>query len=210
MNSAVVTTPVKVIIKTGPRGRQGTQGNTGPAIELQTTGTHIQWRVVGAATWTNLIALSALVGPPGTTTFAGLTDLPTANAALAPYLTQAERIEMVVAASDETSNLTTGTGRVTFRVPRGFTLTGVRTSVNTAPVGNTIIVDVNKNGVSVFTTRVSIDAGEKTSVTAATPAVLDAAQVSIADDDEITIDIDQVGSSTAGRGLKVTLLGTRA
>ncbi|GIW32568.1 MAG: hypothetical protein KatS3mg071_2742 [Meiothermus sp.] len=36
----------------------------GREIELRTTTTHIQWRYVGEA-WSNLIALSELVGPPG-------------------------------------------------------------------------------------------------------------------------------------------------
>jgi hypothetical protein len=32
----------------------------------------------------------------------------------------------------------------------------------------------------------------------------------LADDAEMTIDIDQIGSSTAGKGLKVCLIGTRS
>jgi hypothetical protein len=44
-------------------------------------------------------------------------------------------------------------------------------------------------------------------VTAATPFVL--SDTSLADDEEITIDIDQVGSSTAGAGLKVWIIGTK-
>ena len=49
---------------------------------------------------------------------------------------------------------------------------------------------------------VTID-GEKTSTTAATAAVI--SDTSIADDAEMTIDIDGIGSSTAGAGLKVTI-----
>jgi hypothetical protein len=116
-------------------------------------------------------------------------------------------VELVIACSDETTNLTTGTAKATFRSPFAFTLTAVRASVNTAPTGSTILVDVNENGVSVFSTRVSIDASEKTSTTAATPAVI--SDSAIADDAEITIDIDQVGSTIAGKGLKVVLIGTR-
>jgi uncharacterized protein YuzE len=93
-------------------------------------------------------------------------------------------------------------------MPYAMTLTSVRANVNTAPVGSTILVDVNKNGSTIFSTRVSIDASEKTSVTAATPFVL--STTSLADDDEITVDIDQVGSSTPGKGLKIWLIGTRA
>ena len=114
----------------------------------------------------------------------------------------------LVACSDETTDLATGTGVVTFRMPYAFTLTEVRASVNTAPVGSTIIVDINENGTSVLSTKLSIDASEKTSETAASSAVI--SDSALADDAEITIDIDQVGSSTAGKGLKVALIGTKA
>lgn len=49
----------------GPPGPQGPIGPTGPAIELNLTDTHIQWRVVGASTWINLITRNALLGPQG-------------------------------------------------------------------------------------------------------------------------------------------------
>ena len=45
-------------------------------IELRKTATHIQWRVVWDASWTNLVALSEIKWDPGTTTWAGITDKP--------------------------------------------------------------------------------------------------------------------------------------
>jgi len=117
----------------------------------------------------------------------------------------ADTAAMIIACSDETTNLTTGTAKVTFRAPFAFTILGVRANVNTAPVGSTIIVDINDSGTTIMATnKLSIDASEKTSVTAATAAGL--TDTAIADDAEITIDIDQIGSSTAGKGLKVTIL----
>lgn len=113
-----------------------------------------------------------------------------------------------VACSDETTALTTGTAKVTFRMPYGFTLTAVRASVTTAPTGSTVVVDINEGGVSILSTKLSIDAGEKTSTTAATPPVI--SDTALADDAEITIDIDQVGSTIASAGLKVYLIGTPA
>jgi len=113
----------------------------------------------------------------------------------------------VIACSDETTDLTTGTAKVTFRMPYAFTLTEVRASVTTAPTGDSIEVDINEGGASILSTVLSIDASEKTSTTATTPAVI--SDSSLADDAEITIDIDQVGSSVAGAGLKVTLIGTK-
>lgn len=112
-----------------------------------------------------------------------------------------------IAVSDETTALTTGTAKVTFRMPYAFTLTGVRASVTTAPTGAAIAVDINEGGVSVLSTVITIDATEKTSTTAATPPVI--SDSSLADDAEMTIDIDAVGSTIAGAGLKVWLIGTR-
>jgi hypothetical protein len=112
------------------------------------------------------------------------------------------------AVGDETTALTTGTAKLTFRMPFAMTLTEVRASVTTAPTGSTLIVDINEGGSTIMTTnKLSIDATEKTSTTAATAAgITDAA---LANDAEMTIDIDQVGSTVAGAGLKIYLIGTR-
>jgi hypothetical protein len=110
-----------------------------------------------------------------------------------------------MAISDETTDLEAGTAKLTFRMPYGFTLTSITASVTTAPVGSTIIVDVNESGTTILSTKLSIDASEKTSTTAATAAVI--SDTVLASDAEITVDIDQIGSSTAGTGLKVTFIG---
>lgn len=113
------------------------------------------------------------------------------------------------AISDEVTNLSAGTAKITFRMPFPFVLAGIRANVNTAPVGAAIQVDVNVTGVgSIFSTPLTIDDGEKTSVTAAVPAVI--ATIALADDAEITVDIDQVGTTTPGKGLKIVMLGYRA
>ena len=112
-----------------------------------------------------------------------------------------------VALSDETSDLETGTASITVRAPYAFKITEIRASVATAPTGSTIIVDVNESGSTILSTKLSIDAGEKTSTTAATPVVISDAD--IADDAEITFDIDQIGSTIAGAGLKVCIIGYR-
>lgn len=114
---------------------------------------------------------------------------------------------LIIAASDETTAITTGTNKVTFRMPYAFTLSAVRASVTTAPTGSTIIIDVNEAGSTILSTKLSIDASEKTSTTAASAAVI--SDTSLADDAEITIDFDQVGSTIAGAGVKVYLIGNR-
>lgn len=110
-----------------------------------------------------------------------------------------------IACSDETTALTTGTAKATFRLPFAFTVTAVRASLSTAQTGGLIFtVDINEAGVSILSTKLTIDNTEKTSTTAATPPVI--SDTSLADDAEITIDIAQVGDGTA-KGLKVWLVG---
>jgi hypothetical protein len=117
-----------------------------------------------------------------------------------------QNFELIVAASDETTALTTGTNKVIFRMPRAITLTSVRASLTTAQASGTIFtVDINENGTSILSTKITIDNTEKTSTTAAIlPVISDS---SLADDSEISIDIDQIGNGTA-TGLKVYLIGT--
>lgn len=114
--------------------------------------------------------------------------------------------ELVVAVGDETTAITTGTAKVTFRMPRAVTLTAVRASLTTASTSGTPTVDINEGGTTILSTKLTIDANEKTSTTAATAAVI--SDSALADDAEMTIDIDVAGTGAAG--LKVTLIGTPA
>lgn len=179
-------------------------------------------KVIGTGTfaaWTITIA-----GEPGAAVFTALTDAPASysgqggkgvrvnsgatalefydRAVGAPFF-------FTVAVSDETTALTVGTSKVRFRMPRAVTLTAVRASVNTAPTGGTLLtVDINEGGASILSTKLTFDASETTTTTAATQAVI--SDVNLADDAEIEIDIDAVGSTIAGAGLKVTLIGVTA
>lgn len=113
---------------------------------------------------------------------------------------------IILACSDETTALTTGVSKVTFRMPYGMNLTAVRASLTSAQVSGAIFtVDINEGGTSILSTKLTIDNTERTSNTAANAAVI--SDSSLADDAEITVDIDQIGDSTA-KGLKVTLIGT--
>lgn len=116
-------------------------------------------------------------------------------------------VELVIACSDETTALTTGTAKVTFRMPFAMTVTSVRLQVNTAPTGSVIIVDVKEAGTTIFSSKPQIAISAFTSVGGAVPGTL--SDTSLADDAEITINLDQIGSTIAGKGLKVTLIGTR-
>ena len=99
-----------------------------------------------------------------------------------------------------------GLARITFRAPHAMTVTAVRASLKTAQSsGSLFTVDINESGSSVLSTPITIDNGEKTSTTADAPPVI--SDSSIADDAEITIDIDTVGSG--GVGPVVTIIGVR-
>lgn len=46
-------------------GGNGTSGTDGREVELQNSGTHIQWRYVGDVTWNDLVAIASLEGADG-------------------------------------------------------------------------------------------------------------------------------------------------
>ncbi len=117
-----------------------------------------------------------------------------------------EPVVIAVTVSGEANDLTTGTAKATFRLPYAMTLTGVRASLSTASTSGNPTFDVNENGTTILSTKLSIDANEKTSTTAATPPVI--SDTALADDAEITVDCDVAG--TGARGAKVYLIGVRA
>jgi hypothetical protein len=83
------------------------------------------------------------------------------------------------------------------------TITAVRASVGVAPAGASIIVDVLKNGTTIFTTtanRPTIAAAANTS-----GKVTNMDVTSLADGDYLTVNIAQVGSTTAGSDLTVQI-----
>lgn len=161
---------------TGPTGPQGDPGPTGPA---------------GADGIDGAVGDTGPAGPTGATGATGPSGTSTQS--------------FIVALSDEETGVTVGANKTTIRMPYAFTLTEVRASLTAAQAGGTILtVDVNENGTSVLSTKLTIDNTEKTSVTAiAQPVISDP---TLSDDSEITFDIDQIGDGLAA-GLKVVLIG---
>ena len=152
----------------------------------------------GAGTW-SLADLSAFAR-----TLLDDADAATARATLS-ILTP-----FIVAASDETTAITTGTAKMTFRMPFAYEVTsaaGFRVSLTTTSSGAAPAFDINKSGVSIFTTTLTVDAGEKTSTTAATAAVLVATPTTFIDDEEITIDFDTAGTGVTG--VKCAFIGRK-
>ena len=112
---------------------------------------------------------------------------------------------LIIAASDELTEITTGTAKVTFRMPFAMTLSSVRASLTTASSSGLPTFDINEGGTTILSTPITIDVGEKTSTTATTAPVI--SDTVLADDAEITVDFDVAG--TGATGVKIYLIGTR-
>jgi hypothetical protein len=100
-------------------------------------------------------------------------------------------------------NLTAGTN-LSFEivVPFDMTCYEVYVNVKTAPTGANLIIDVNLNGTTIFTTqanRPAITAGNKTAVSPA-PDV-----TSLPKNAVLTVDVDQIGSTIPGGDLVVEI-----
>lgn len=90
-----------------------------------------------------------------------------------------------------------------FTLPWAGTIIKAYATVKTAPSGASILVDINKNGITIWSTqanRLAIASG----TTSGTQTSFNT--TAVAENDVITMDIDQVGSSVAGEQLSVELL----
>jgi hypothetical protein len=171
-------------------------GRTG-AVTL-TTADLTNWATATAGFANTITSVAGRTGAVTLTT-ADLTNWATATASMAK-----ENIQVVC--SDLTTSISVATSVAVFRMPYGMTVTDIRASLSTASTSGIVTIDVKKSGVSVLSTKVTIDATERTSKTAAAPAVISSA--TFADDVEVTIDINTAG--TGAKGLVVTLIGVAA
>jgi len=93
-----------------------------------------------------------------------------------------------------------GTSRLFFG--QDVTIRRIHASVGTAPTGASIIIDVNKNGTTIFTTQANRP-------TIAVSTFYDISNLpdvtSVSSTDYLTIDVDQVGSTVKGADLVVLI-----
>lgn len=104
--------------------------------------------------------------------------------------------------------LSVSTGALRLPVEGTYIITGVRLMAGTAPTGQALLVDVNKNGTTIYTTqsnRPTIAAGANSGGPGATPDV-----TALVAGDYLTIDIDQIGTTVAGSDLVVSIIVTHA
>lgn len=120
------------------------------------------------------------------------------------------RKSIIVQVVDGATDLTTGDGKAYLTIPEqlnGMNLSAVHARVITAPVGATVSIQIHNvtDAADMLSTALTIDATETGSDSAATPAVINTSADDVVTNDLLRIDIDQVGSSTAGAGLIVRL-----
>jgi hypothetical protein len=116
--------------------------------------------------------------------------------------------EIQIKICDDATALTTGDGKIIFVVPasmNGMNLINVASMVSTVSSSGTPEVQLRNvtDSADMLSTKLTIDANEYTSYTAATPAVINASYDDVATGDRIAIDVDTAG--TGAKGLTVYL-----
>ena len=167
---------------------------TTPALGTPASGVITSCTGTPTLTATNITGLVATTGLTAT----GTKDSTTFLRGDDTWATVPSTESMIVSASDETTALTTGTAKTTWRMPYAFTLTAVKVSLTTTSSSGNPTIDINESGTSILSSPVAITAGQKT----ATATVGDPSLANLA---EMTIDIDVAG--TGATGLKIYLIG---
>ena len=110
--------------------------------------------------------------------------------------------EIGLALSDETTDLTTGTDVVKFSMPFEMYVRDIFLCCSTAPTGSTIEVTAKVGGSSFAGASIPVDSFDSIGHSGLDPGLLAREAV-------ISFDMTAVGSTLAGKGLKVWLRGSR-
>lgn len=107
--------------------------------------------------------------------------------------------------SDAENALSVGTNKIVLYAPFNFDVSLILATLST-PGTTPTELDINRNGISIFgVDKLTIDANEPTSATAATPPSV-TYPVQLEELDRIAVDVLQAGASAVG--LKIWLVGT--
>ena len=162
---------------------------------------------------TKITALTALAAVPELTDILAIIDDP-AGSPISKQITVdnllKRKIEYIaVALGDESTVLAAASTTVpvtTFHMPYAFTLTDVKVGCTVAGTGAALVtIDVHEAGTTVLSTKVTVDATEKTSGTAATPPVVSDSTLAV--DSLIEVFVDLVDTDNVAAGVKVYLIG---
>jgi hypothetical protein len=122
-----------------------------------------------------------------------------------------KRIVTIQVIADATT-LTTGDGKAYLFIPsdlNGWNLVDADACVTTVGTGatlTTIQIHNLTDGNDMLSTRITLDASEKTSFTAATQPVINTTYDDVATGDQLRIDVDAIANTTAPKGLSVILV----
>jgi hypothetical protein len=173
------------------------------------------------ATQAELNAVAATI-PAGVTDLDDLTDVTapspadedvlawdTGAGAWRPFpVRQLVRRTIEVKVFDDATAVTTGDGKIIFCIPEtldGFDIVAANAFVTTVSSSGAPTVQIRNitQAADMLSTRITIDASEYTSYTAATPAVINNGDVDTGD--LIAVDVDVAGTGAKGLGVILTL-----
>jgi hypothetical protein len=121
---------------------------------------------------------------------------------------------VIIQVSDPSGNaITTGDGKAFFTVPvslNGCNIIDVDASLTTASTSGTPTIQIRNvtDSQDVLSTRITVDANEKTSYTASTQPVINTSYDDVSTGDQLAVDIDVAG--TGAKGLSVILIFKKA
>ena len=107
---------------------------------------------------------------------------------------RAETVQIKLGATNTAITATGDTGVFWF-APADVTVTNVILSVGTAAASGTLTLDINQNAVTILSTKLTVDATETSSLTAAVPAVISVPAVTAGA--KVSFDFDGVADSGA-------------
>jgi hypothetical protein len=161
------------------------------------------------ATMTNKTLTSPVLTTPNLGTPSALVLTSATGLPLAGILPAAKTESISIALGDEETVLSAASTSVpvaTFHMPYAFTLTDVKVGCTVAGTGAALLtVDVHEAGTTVLSTKVTVDATEKTSGTATTAAVISDSALAV--DSLIEIFVDVIDTDNVAAGVKVYLIG---
>ena len=164
-------------------------------------------RITGAEQTANKGAASGYASLDGTTKVP-IAQIPTGTSGTTVALgNHTHMLTFSLTSFFKTGTLTVTTGTQRLPIDGTYTIVGARVMVGTAPTGANLIVDVNKNGTTIYTTqgnRPTVTAGSNAGGPGTTPDV-----TSLVAGDYLTVDVDQVGSTVAGADLTVSVIVTK-
>jgi hypothetical protein len=178
----------------------GTILNDYLSVELNSDGT-LKVRTDGS-----VVTTSGDQSIAGVKTFASSPKVPApstgSDAANKTYV-DARTFAFTLSTYSKQGSLAVAPGTIRMPIDGTYTIVNARVMVGTAPTGADIVVDINKNGSTIFTTQANrprITAGTNSSGASATPDI-----TALAANDYLTVDIDQIGSGTPGSDLSVVV-----